>query len=132
MPFIIDALKFVHNAEHDATLAAELAITHHLPDVMAKTARVKVTWDGDLHLDYDALWKAIPAAPVEASAREIAANVDVGSVTDAEVGVMMSTTKRGAPVALVTILHPAGLAMEAKHGTLKKAAAACGLEVKSK
>jgi hypothetical protein len=32
----------------------------------------------------------------------------------------------------VTVMHPAGLAMEAKHGTLKKAAAACGLEVKSK
>lgn len=85
-----------------------------------------------VHIDYDALWKAIPAAPVEALAKQIAANVDVGSVTDAEVGVMMSTTKFGAPVALVTVMHPAGLAMEAKHGTLKRAAASVGLEVKSK
>lgn len=85
-----------------------------------------------VHIDYAALWKAIPAAPVEALAKQIAANVDVGSVTDAEVGVMMSTTKWGAPVALVTIMHPAGLAMEAKHGTLKRAAASCGLEVTSK
>jgi len=84
------------------------------------------------HIDYDALWKSTPAAPVEALAREIAANIDVGSVTDAEVSVLMGTTKRGAPVAMVTIMHPAGLAMEAKNGTLKKAAASCGLEVKSK
>lgn len=85
-----------------------------------------------VHIDWPALWKAIPAAPVEALAKQIAANVDVGSVTDAEVGVMMGTTKFGAPVALVTIMHPAGLAMEAKHGTLKRAAASVGLEVKSK
>ena len=83
-------------------------------------------------LDYDALWKAIPAAPVEALARAVAANVDVGSVTEAQVGVLMGTTKFGAPVALVTVMHPAGLAMEAKHGTLKRAAASVGLEVKSK
>ena len=119
---IIDVLKFVYNAERDAERAARHALRH---------TDIKVTWDGDLHLDYDALWKSIPAAPVEAAAREIAENVDVGDV-DAQVGVMMVTTERGAPVALVTILHPAGLAMEAKHGTLKKAAAACGLEVTSK
>jgi hypothetical protein len=85
-----------------------------------------------IHLDYDALWKAVPAGPVEELANRVAANVDVGNVTEAMVGVMMGTTKKGAPVALVTVMHPAGLAMEAKHGTLKRAAASVGLFVKGK
>ena len=86
------------------------------------------------HIDYDALWKDVgeaAAGQVEELANEIASHVDVGSVTDAEVGVMMSTTSKGWPVALVTILHPAGQAIQAKHGALTKAAAAVGLEVKS-
>lgn len=82
-----------------------------------------------LKLDWPALWKSVPASMVEAAAQQVAASVDVGSVTEAEVGVMMGTTKYGAPVALVTIKHPAGLAMQAKHGTLTKAAASVGLEV---
>lgn len=40
------------------------------------------------------------------------------------------TTDRAA--ASVTIAHPAGLATQAKHGTLTKAAAAVGLEVREK
>jgi hypothetical protein len=46
--------------------------------------------------------------------------------------VMSSTTAWGWPVDLVTIMHPAGKALQAKYGSLTKAAAACGLEVKSK
>ena len=132
MPLLspIDVLKFFYNAEKDAIDAGERALRHHLPKAVRDTWRVTMT-PGDIHLDYDAILKAIPAGVVEAAAKEIAANVDVGDV-DAQVGVMMGTTERGAPVALVSILHPAGMAMEAKHGTLKKAAAACGLEVKSK
>jgi len=87
------------------------------------------------HIDYKALWDDIgklTAGPVEELANTIAANVDVGSVTDAKVGVMMSTTRKGWPVALVTILHPAGEAIQAKTGALTKAAASQGLEVKSK
>jgi len=87
------------------------------------------------HIDYDALWKDIGehmAGPVEELANEIASHVDVGSVTDAKVGVMMSTTRKGWPVAMVTIMHPAGKAIQAKHGALTKAAASQGLEVKSK
>ena len=76
------------------------------------------------------------AGPVAAAAAAIAANVDVGSVTDAIVsadrtGVTTSMRVNRAR-ASVTIVHPAGLAMEAKHGTLRKAAAAAGLSVKSK
>ena len=85
-----------------------------------------------IHLDNAAVWKAIPAAAVEAAAQQIAAQVDVGS-TDAQVGVeIVGTSRYGAPVALVTIMHPAGKALQAKYGSLTKAAAACGHEVKSK
>jgi len=87
------------------------------------------------HIDYDALWKDIGermAGQVEEVANEIASRVDVGSVTDAKVGVMMSTTRKGWPVALVTIMHPAGKALQAKYGSLTKGAASQGLEVKSK
>lgn len=44
----------------------------------------------------------------------------------------MSTYKTGRAAAAVSIAHPAGLAVEAKHGALRKAAASLGLEVKSK
>ena len=41
-----------------------------------------------------------------------------------------STTDRAR--AVVTISHPAGLAMQARHGVLTKAAASAGLEVKTR
>lgn len=88
-----------------------------------------------IHIDWAEVNKAIydlMHVPVDEAAAKIAANVDVGSVTDAEVSVRSSKTGWGWPVATVTIAHPAGLAMEAKHGTLKRAAASVGLEVKSK
>ena len=71
--------------------------------------------------------------PVDAVAAKIAAGVDTGSV-DARVTVRSGVTddmKINRAHASVTIAHPAGLAMQAKHGTLTKAAAAAGLEVKS-
>ena len=86
-----------------------------------------------IHVDKAAVWKKIIAntARVEAEAQKIAAQVDVGS-TDAQVGVEMQTSRYGAPVALVTIKHPAGKALQAKYGSLTRAAAACGHEVTSK
>ncbi len=68
--------------------------------------------------------------PIDKLAAEIASKVDVGSVTEAEVTVRSYTTDRAA--AAVTIAHPAGMAIQAKHGALTKAAAELGLEVKSK
>lgn len=65
--------------------------------------------------------------PIDEMAARIAAQVDVGNVVDAKVEVRSYTTDRAA--AAVTIVHPAGIAMEAKHGTLRRAAAAEGLEV---
>lgn len=84
-------------------------------------------------------WKAIEEIlkvqmrkKVEAAADAIAANVDVGTVTDAPVqirSVITTGMKMNRARASVTIAHPAALAMEAKHGTLRKAAAAAGFEV---
>lgn len=67
--------------------------------------------------------------PVEEAANKIAARVDVGSVTDAKVTVKMVTTDRAH--AIVAFAHPAGIAMEAKYGSLRKAAAAEGFEVRA-
>lgn len=74
--------------------------------------------------------KVMMRAPVDEAAAAIAANVDVGSVTEAEVVTRSYTTDRAA--AAVSIAHPAGLAIEAKHGALRKAAASQGLKVVSK
>lgn len=68
--------------------------------------------------------------PIEEAANKIAAAVDVGSVTDAQVTVKMYETDRAH--AIVAIAHPAGIAMEAKHGTLRKAAASQGFEVRDR
>jgi len=88
---------------------------------------IKLDWSGVDKAIYDLMH-----GPVDEAAAKIAANVDVGSVTEAEVKVRSGKTEWGWPVARVTIAHPAGLAMEAKHGTLKRAAASVGLTVKSK
>lgn len=68
--------------------------------------------------------------PIDDLARQIADRVDVGTVSDAQVIVRSYTTDRAA--AAVSIAHPAGLAMQAKHGALTKAAASLGLEVRAK
>ena len=86
-----------------------------------------------VHIDYAALGEVLKVTmrePIDKLAAEIAAKVDVGSVTDALVTVLSTTTDRA--VAIVAIAHPAGEAIQAKHGALTKAAAACGYEVKSK
>jgi hypothetical protein len=68
--------------------------------------------------------------PIDDLARLVAANVDVGSVTEAEVTVRSYTTDRAA--AAVSIAHPAGLAIQAKHGALTKALSSQGLTLRSK
>jgi hypothetical protein len=82
------------------------------------------------HAGIAEILKTAMRGPIDALARQIADRVDVGTVTDAEVTVRSYTTDRAA--AAVSIAHPAGLAMQAKHGSLTKAAASLGLEVKSK
>ena len=86
-----------------------------------------------LHLNYEEISRVLKEdmkAPIETLANQIAAAVDVGDVPDAPVGVRMVETDRAH--ANITIMHPAGVAMELKHGTLRRAAASLGLEVTSK
>lgn len=72
--------------------------------------------------------KTLMRPSVEAAAKAVASNVKVGSVTEAEILTDSYTTDRAAVA--VVIAHPAGLALQAKYGSLTKAAAAAGLEVK--
>lgn len=64
--------------------------------------------------------------PVMAAAQEMAGNID----GDLPVSVRLTSSKSdGRPVGLVTITHAKGLASQAKHGTLTRAAAQAGLDV---
>lgn len=67
--------------------------------------------------------------PIDEMAAKIAANVDVSNLDGAQVTVRSYETDRAA--AAISIAHPAGLAQEAKHGSLRKAAAQEGLEVRA-
>lgn len=62
---------------------------------------------------------------VEAAAEEMVKNIpdNVEVLTKSGVG------ENGRPFAMVTIAEPKGVAMQAKHGTLTKAAAAAGLDI---
>ncbi|PRQ10631.1 hypothetical protein C1Y63_10580 [Corynebacterium sp. 13CS0277] len=52
------------------------------------------------------------------------------ALTSLPVEVENGTNTSGRPVSVVRIPHPGGLASQAKHGTLTRAAAQCGLDVK--
>lgn len=79
------------------------------------------------HKAIEEILKVRMRKPVDELAARIAANVDVGSVTDAPVEVHSYETDRAA--ASIVIAHPAGIAIEAKHGSLRRAAASQGYEV---
>lgn len=83
----------------------------------------------------DGLWLDIPdewyqdvleqtAGDVEAVAKAAAA-----SITDVETTVTMKRDREGRPVAMLTLAEAKGAAMQAKHGTLTRAAASQGLRV---
>lgn len=134
LPYI-EAAKLIEQAlsiEEEAKLALRDAMRRHGLAAMAPHIKARVTWDGDINLDYDEIGRILREdmrEPINELAAEIAAKVDVGSVTDAPVTVLSATTDRA--IAIVAIAHPAGDAIQAKHGALTKAAAACGYEVKS-
>lgn len=65
------------------------------------------------------------APQLAAKAQAVASAVD----GDVPVTVTQKTDRKGRPVALVTLAHAKGLAMQAKHGTLTRAAASQGLDV---
>lgn len=75
---------------------------------------------------FDEILNARMRGPIDKLGAQIAAKVDVGSV-DAKVTATAYTTDRA--ISVVAIAHPAGVAIQAKHGALTKAAAACGFEV---
>lgn len=65
------------------------------------------------------------ASQLESKVQAVAGSVD----GDVPVTVTMKTDRNGRPVALLTLAHAKGLAMQAKHGTLTRAAASQGLDV---
>lgn len=83
-------------------------------------------------LDHDAIGRILMSdmrGPVSKLAAQVASRVDVGGVA-APVTVADYSTDRA--ISVVAIAHPAGLAIQAKHGALTRAAAACGFEVTSR
>lgn len=97
-----------------------------------------------VHLDHQAVERVLESSgmrrAVEDAAEEIAENVrDLGikvgdkdggtSEYDLPVKVSVYDTDRAR--ATVSLAHPAGIAVQAKHGALSRAAAAAGLEVRS-
>lgn len=76
---------------------------------------------------FEEILKVRMRKPIDELAHRIAANVDVGSVTEAQIYVNSFETDRAG--ASIVIGHPAGIAIEAKHGALRKAAASQGFEV---
>lgn len=67
--------------------------------------------------------------PVIAEAtKRVEANA--AALTDKPVKSMVFTGRNGRPTGYVTIMHPAGLAEQAKHGVLTKAAAEAGLDIR--
>jgi hypothetical protein len=84
----------------------------------------------DFHLDRAGIGEILKTncrGPIDQLAAQIAANVDSRGKP---VEVRAYTTDRAA--AAVSIAHPAGKAIQAKYGALTRAAAAAGLEVKSR
>jgi hypothetical protein len=94
------------------------------------------------HKGVEQVLKSAPmAAAVKAKAEQVAQNVRDQNIKvgdrdggkheyDLPVKVTMTTTDRAH--ANVTITHPAGEAVQAKHGALTKAAAQAGLDVKAR
>lgn len=81
-----------------------------------------------------AMLKSAPvASAVEAAAEAVFSNIGAVTARDGQVvpvEVTTGTTDRA--VARVTLMHAAGVGLQAKHGTLTKAASAAGLEVRGR
>lgn len=55
---------------------------------------------------------------------------EVSDSINAPTNVSVFNNEQGRAVAMVTVVHPKGMAMQAKHGALTRAAAKAGLDVK--
>lgn len=87
----------------------------------------------DLHVNLAAVLKSADvAALVNPVVHEIAAKAQHTTTSGVDLPIVVDEYTTDRRAASVTIAHPAGLATEAKHGTLTKAAAAAGLEVRSR
>ncbi|MCK7676369.1 hypothetical protein [Corynebacterium pygosceleis] len=64
------------------------------------------------------------AAPIEAAGAAVASQI-----TDVPVSTRMTVNQSGRPVCLVAITDVKGMASQAKHGTLTRAASAVGLDI---
>lgn len=85
-----------------------------------------------VRLDRKALAKASSknlAGLVESKAGAIRDAAQQQVPSDVPVGLLMKVDKMGSPVGLVTIMHPSGLARQARDGVLTRAAAYGGLDV---
>lgn len=89
---------------------------------MAKAGKPKFKLGGDF-----AEWSQLVRGDVSAAAERVAASASVPE--GVPVRVADKTGDDGRPVSIVTIAHASGLARQAKHGTLTRAAAENGLEV---
>lgn len=92
-----------------------------------------------VRLDHRGIGSLLRSAEMQQAVREVAdtvaSNVTSQGLTvssGASLPVEVNTYITDRVAASVTINHPAGLGMQAKHGVLTKAAAAAGLEVTEK
>jgi len=85
-------------------------------------------------IDYKAVGEILKVAmrgPIDALAEQVAANARANpDLAGAPITVQHFTTDRAG--ATVNIASAAGLALQAKHGILTRAAAAAGMEVRAK
>jgi hypothetical protein len=83
-------------------------------------------------LDRGGIARWLKSADATKGVNRTAAKVsaETRALTELPVTVRTYTTDRAA--AAVAIAHPAGMAEQAKHGTLTRAAAAAGLQVRSR
>lgn len=86
-----------------------------------------------LRLDHPGIAEVLKSAPVasliELAAESVASNVDEHARDGQPIRVLVETYTTDRAAAAVTMAHPAGLPIEAKRGSLARAASAYGLEV---
>lgn len=84
--------------------------------------------DSEIMLDLPDEWFQDALKTIEPALDEVAEKV-ADSITGVEVTVTARDDEEGRPVRLVTLAEAKGIAMQAKHGTLTRAAALQGLDV---
>lgn len=89
----------------------------------------------NIRLDHDGIADVLKGQAIRSLVDTAAASVASGitaTISSGRVPVTVGSHTTDRAAASVTIAHPAGLAIEAKHGALVRAAAAAGLEVRAK